>query len=225
VTVLCSGVRRALLFLLIGCRGGAGPGPDPVIDSTSGSDAPLPPDAPFVDKADPCVGSFGQDLPDGFGRMDGTIVAVVPPGHPTCPASNDDHLILEVRQGGHVYRIVTAVISTVGNPDMAFIDHAAPLAGPAWSEGWHPGINFDFVTDLGLHRLDFAPRTENDLVYSLNQRLELGAKVSVFATVENDPASAHLVHRTGDSATDGAIVIDPDTAPHYLAMRFDNQLF
>lgn len=214
-----------LLFLLIGCRGGGATPPDPVIDGTPGSDGPLPPDAPFVDKAGPCVSSFGQDLPDGFGRMDGTIVAVVPPGHPTCPASNDDHLILEIRQGGHVYRMVTAVVSTVGNPDMAFVDHAAPLAGPTWSEGWHTGIAFDFVTDLGLHRLDFAPRAEADLVYSLNQRLELGAKVSVFATVENDPASAHLVHRTGDNATDGAIVIDPDTAPHYLAMRFDNQLF
>jgi len=217
-------VRHALLFLLVACRGGGTP--DPAIDSPPpGSDGPLPPDAPFVDKAAGCVGSFGQDLPDGFGRMDGTIVAVVPPLHPTCPASNDDHLILEIRQGGHVYRMVTAVISTVGNPDMAFIDHAAPLAGPAWSEGWHTGVAFDFVTDLGLHRLDFAPRAEADLVYSLNQRLEVGAKVSVFATVEHDPSTAHLVHRTGDNSTDGAIVIDPDTAPHYLAMRFDNQLF
>ena len=219
-------MRRALsLLLLVGCTrstesppAGDGSPPPPPPDAAD-------PDAPFVDKAGPCVSSFGQDLPDGFGRLDGTIVAVVPPLHPSCPASNDDHLILEVRQNGRVYRIVTAVISTVGNPDMAFAERTAPLAGPTWSEGWHPGLDLDYVTHLDLHRLDFTPRTEAELVYSLNARLELGARVSVYGTVENDPASAHLIHRTGNSATDGAIVIDPDTAPRYLALRFDNQLF
>jgi hypothetical protein len=219
-------VRRALLLLLlVGCTRRAEPnaGFDPPPDADA-VDAPDP-DAPFVDKAGPCVSSFGQDLPDGFGRLDGTIVAVVPPLHPSCAASNDDHLILEIRQNGRVYRIVTAVISRVGNPDMAFAERAAPLSGPAWSEGWHPGLDLDYVTHLGLHRLDLTPRTEAELVYSLNSRLELGARVSVYGTVENDPASAHLIHRTGNSATDGAIVIDPDTAPRYLALRFDNQLF
>jgi len=216
-------VRYASLLLLVGCTRAS---ESPATDGTPPpDDGPLPPDAPFVDKAGPCVGSFGQDLPDGFGRMDGTVVAVVPPLHPTCPASNDDHLILEIRQNGKVYRMVAAVVSTVGNPDMAFIDKPAALPAPAWSEGWHPGVSFDYVTDLGLHRLDFTPRPLNDLVYSLNARLELGARVSVYGTVENDPASAHLIHRTGNSATDGAIVIDPDTAPRYLALRFDNQLF
>lgn len=218
-------MRCAWLFpLLVGCMRS---GPAPASDSAPPppEDGNSDPDAPFVDKAGPCVGSFGQDLPDGHGRLDGTIVAVVPPLHPTCPASNDDHIILEVRQSGRVYRMVIAVISTVGNPDMAFTDTPHALPGPPWSEGWHPGLALDYVTDLGLHRLDLAPRPEADLVYSLNQRLELGARVSVYATVERDPASAHLVHRTGNSATDGAIVIDPDTAPHFLALRFDNQLF
>lgn len=177
-----------------------------------------------LDKSGPCVGTFGQDLAPGFGRMDGTIVAVVPPTNITCPAGNSDHLIIEVRQNGNVYRMIAAVISTTGNPVMALAERDAPLAGPAWTEGWNLNIPFDFVTTMGLHRLDFTPTPESQLVAKLTAELDLDAHVSVFGTVETELDSAHLIHRNTTNA-DGAIVIHPDTAPHYMMVRFDNQLF
>ncbi len=77
---------------------------------------------------------------------------------------------------------------------------------------------------MGLHRLDFTPTDEANLVYRITDQLTIGAHVSVFASVENSDSSAHLVHRN-QSNEDGAIVIDPDTNPHYLMLRFDDQLF
>ena len=205
-----------VVALLAGCRE-----PHGLVDADLGDGAKL--DA-AVDKSVGCVATFGQDLANGFGRLDGTLVAVVPPTNMSCPAGNSTHLILEIRANGNVYRIVAAVLSTTGNPVMALAERDAVLTGPVWTEGWNLGIAFDFVNTLGLHRLDFTPTPESQLIAAITAKLEIGAKVSVFGTVENEPDSAHLIHRNAPDQ-DGGIVINPDNSPHYMLMRFDNQLF
>jgi len=177
-----------------------------------------------IDKSAPCVGTFGGDLVTGFGRLDGTVLAVVPPGNQTCPFPNSTHVVLEVQQAGKAYRMVATVKSSSGNPVMALAEKDAALAGPAWEEGWHLGVALDYVTTLGLHRADFTATPMPELVDAITAQLELGARISVYATVEDRPDSAHLVHRNATDA-DGAIVIKADTAPHYLVFRFDNQVF
>jgi hypothetical protein len=201
---------------LAGCRT-----PHGLVDADLGDGAR--PDAP-VDKSIGCVATFGQDLTNGFGRLDGTLVAVVPPTNTSCPAVNSTHLVLEIRANGNVYRIVAAVSSTIGNPVMALAERDATLEGPVWTEGWNLGIAFDFVNTLGLHRLDFTPTPEPQLIAAITAKLVIGAKVSVFGTVENEPDSAHLIHRNAPDE-DGGIIINPDNSPHYMLMRFDNQLF
>ncbi|MGE0867933.1 MAG: hypothetical protein AB7P03_05215 [Kofleriaceae bacterium] len=201
------------LMALVACRAETGMRADDAIISIDAAD-----------KAAPCVATFGKDLADGFGRLDGTVVAVLPPGNQTCPRPNSTHLILEVAATGQVYRMVAATKSATGKPDMALAQRDAPLEGPAWAEGWHLGIPLDYVTTFGLHREDFVTSPQAELVQTVTSQLELGARVSVFATVEGQPDSAHLIHRNTSDA-DGAIVINPDTAAHYLLFRFDNQLF
>lgn len=214
-------MRYALLFVLVACRGGGSDTPDP--DSALPSDGPAP-DVMHLDKSAGCVGNFGNALTDGHGRLDGTVVAVLAPANTTCEGANDDHLVLEVRMGGDVYRMVMAMESTVGNPNMAFKDKAAALKGPAWSDGWHVGAALDFVADVGVHRADFTEMPMFDLADAVTGPINIGAKISVFATVENATNSAHLIHRNF-AGEDGAIVVNPDTSPRYLMTRFDNQLF
>ncbi len=215
-------VRVVALVLLVGC--GSSPAtPDPDPDSAPPSDGPTP-DVMHLDKSAGCVSNFGNALTDGHGRLDGTVVAVLAPGNTTCSGANDDHLVLEVRMGGKVYRMVGAMASTVGNPNMAFADKAAALEGPAWSDGWHVGAALDFVADLGLHRADFTDKAMLDMADAVTAPIQIGAKISVFATVENADNSAHLIHRNF-AGEDGAIVVNPDTSPRYLVLRFDNQLF
>jgi hypothetical protein len=180
------------------------------------------PDAP--DKAAPCTGTFGTGLPVGFGRMDGTVLAVVPPGDNACPRPNSTHLIVEVEQGGAAFRLVVDVLSNQGSPDVLLSELDAPLAGPAWADGWHV-TPLDYVTTLGVHSDAFTAMHEADLVAAITAELDLDARISIYATVgASESDSAHLVHRNATDA-DGAIVIHPDGAPHYLLLRFDEQTF
>lgn len=200
-------MRCAVALVLAACGGGGVASPD------------------AADKAATCASTFGSALTAGFARLDGTVLAVVPPDDQACALPNRTHLVLQVTMGGAVYRMVVDVLSNMGSPDVWFHELDAPLVGPAWSDGWHTGIALDYATGLGLHSTQFAEMTEAELVAKLTSELELGAKVSVFATAgATEPDSAHLVHRNATDA-DGAIVIAPDTAPHYLVMRFDEQAF
>ena len=203
-------MRAAVLLLLLiaACRrGDVTINPDSsVADSSSNADA---------SKAAACASTFGQALTDSFGRIDGTILAVVPAGHPTCPMPNGTHVVLQITMNGAAYRMVV-------NLDVLTHEVDAPLAGDVWSEGWHPSAQLDYITTLNTHATDFDL---NPAVESwITNQLDIGAHVSVFATSQNYHDSAHLVHRNMTDM-DGAIVVNPDTAPHYLLFRFSNQAF
>lgn len=182
------------------------------------------PDA--IDKSATCAPTFGNQLTNAFGRLDGTIVAVVPPNDQMCAEPNMTHLVVQMRMGGDVYRMVVDVLSSQGSPDVGFFELDAPLVGPAWGDGWHPGLALDYPSQLMVHATQFTPMKQADLVAKITSELELGAKLSVFATSAGEPDSAHLIHRGKVASQDGAIVIGPDTAsPHWLVMKFDENTF
>jgi hypothetical protein len=185
---------------------------------SSPSSAPdaAPPDA--LDKAAGCASTFGTALTDAFGRIDGTVLAVVPPNLQTCAQPNSTHLVVQIMMNGAAYRMVMNVDS-----DLTVREVDKPLAGPAWSDGWHVDAPLDYVSNLDQHSADFAAV---DTVAVVTDALQLGARVSVFATSTGGTKadSAHLVHRNSTGA-DGALVISPDTAPHYFLFRFANQTF
>jgi hypothetical protein len=177
-----------------------------------------------VDKSAACAATFGDALTDAFGRLDGTVLAVVKPSDTQCPMPNSDHLIVEVTMNGAVYRMVVNIDSTTGDPDVQYlaIDHALP--GPAWAEGWHTGLSLDYVNDLGVHANAFTPYALTDLANLVTDAIPLGGKVSVFAQ-SSGGSSAHLVHRNGGNV-DGAIVLDPDgSMPKALLFHFSDQSF
>jgi hypothetical protein len=215
--------------------GGAAPppAPDAGVDASTAldaSDAAAPADAAAdaVDKSATCVGTFGSALTAAFGRVDGTVVAVVPPNDQACPAPNSTHMILEVMMGGAVYRMVIDVLSTSGSPDVLIDEIDAPLVDGAWSDGWHPGVALDYATTLSVQSAAFTPMHQADLVAHITSEIDLGAKISVFATSSGaafEPDSAHLVHRNITNQ-DGAIVIHPDAVtPHWILLRFAEQVF
>ena len=184
--------KRAVLLFVVGC----GSGGNAALDAAA-------PDA--LDKAATCASTFGSALTDAFGRIDGTVLAVVPPNLQTCAQPNRTHLVLQVSMQGAAYRMVLNVDAEVSTRELD-----APLAGPAWSDGWHTDAPLDYVTTLGAHSGDFTKAA--DPVALVTDQLELGARVSVYATSTGGTKadSAHLVHRNATNA-DGAIVIAPDT--------------
>lgn len=236
-----------LLLLLAGACGGhegadddddddlapdaGGPGQDAGADA--GEDAG--PVDQAADCALECAGAppegatcFGSALTDGFGRLDGTLLAVQRPTDTQCAMPNDDHLIVQVLLDGAAYRMVVNVLSDGRNGTDTRIQLAevpAALPSPAWAEGWHLDAPLDYVTTLDVHEDDFEPLETDALIERVARHLTLGAPISVYATSNDRPESAHLVHRNAANR-DGAIVVDPTGAlPVFLLFHFDGQVF
>ncbi len=186
----------------------------------------------FVDagsKAAACAATFGMALTPKFGRFDGTVTAIVPPGDQACTLPNATHLVIQGRMNGEIYRMVVDVLSTIGSPDVSLLEMDAPLAGGMpWAEGWHDTMTLDYVTDLSVHNASFVPFKQAALVTKISDEITLGDHISVFATSgTTEPHSAHLVHRTTNApGADGAIVLKPESAKaHYILLAFAEQVF
>lgn len=181
-----------------------------------------------VDKAADCIDGeedLGKSLTSAFGRLDGTVLAVVQPTDTECFLPNDDHVVLQVLWNGEAYRMVVNVMSGFGDPDVHYglLDQAP--AGIVWEEGWHPGVSLDYVNDLGVHSGELTQYPMLELSQKMADEITLGQKVSVFAHSDNNPSSTHKIHRNG-GGEDGAIVLDPDSeAPRTMIFHFANQAF
>ena len=177
-------------------------------------------------KAVACATSFGAELTTSFGRLDGTVLAVIPPNFQGCTQPNSTHTVVQVMVGGLAYRMVVNVLSTQGPPDVFLAEVDAPLAGPAWAEGWHPDAQLDYATTLHVMKSQFTEADQATAAQRVYDMVELGERISVFATSSGPPKadSADKIHRNATNA-DGAIVLHPDTAPHYLLTAFSNQSF
>ncbi|HEY5949036.1 MAG TPA: hypothetical protein VIV40_26270 [Kofleriaceae bacterium] len=207
---------RALLILLVACR--------TVEPAQPGADARRPDAPPDANaKSVNCASTFGNALTDAFGRLDGTLLAVVYPGDERCAMPNATHVIVEITMGGAAYRMVVNVLSTSNDPHVWLDETFAPLAGEPWAEGWHPGVALDYVATLAVSKASFIEANQDEAIGRLDNALAIGSHISVYAT-SSGGSSAHLVHRNLPNA-DGAIVIDPDTAPRYLLSAFPQQQF
>jgi hypothetical protein len=180
----------------------------------------VPPPWDGGDKSAACTDQFGNALTDSYGRVDGTVLALVSPGDVQCPLPNNDHLVIEVTMNGAVYRMVV-------NIDVFYAELEAKLFGPAWAEGWHTNVQLDYPSALGLTSADFKSLSMIDMTEKIESEIVPGQQISVLAVSSGGTYadSAHLVHRNG-GGHDGAIILNPATdSPHYLVFRFDNQSF
>ena len=169
-----------------------------------------------------CTSSFGSALNSPYGRLDGELVALVPPGHHGCNGDSD-HFHLQVRSSGSIYDIAITVTDLNGGAvDYIAVDR--PLFGAPWAEGWHADASIDYVT-LGLHAADFAPTAKATLTQDIQTELATATRVSIFASSYTDGTGAHKVHRNGGN-TDGALVIRPLAAvSRALLFHFSTQTF
>ena len=182
-----------------------------------------------VDKSQACItdeNDFDGDAETPpFGRLDGTLFAVVKPTDVQCALPNDDHVTLEIRALGKVYRAVVNVQSDQGPPDVYFMTKQAPMPAPAWTEGWNADAPLDYASDLGVHSTDFTTYDLTTLSNILTADVELDMPISVY-TVTDGGYSSHDVHKNDGDHTDGDIVVDPTSAtPTFLLFHFDEQVF
>ncbi|MBU0551763.1 hypothetical protein KKF91_07615 [Myxococcota bacterium] len=167
-----------------------------------------------------CTTSTGSLFSKANGRADGILHALIETTDRQCDGVNDDHVVLQISILNQIQRLVISV------HDIDILSKNAPLIGPAFSEGWHTGMDLDYVRDLNVHSADFKPATMAEVTHFICAFLEVGAPVSVFAYSDGQrPDSAHQVHRN-NAYPDGAVVARPESsAPVYLLFRYTDQSF
>ncbi len=208
----------ALFGLVAACGGSSADGADAAVDAvlTDGG------------KEAACASTFGDALTDAFGRVDGTVIAVVAPGIQSCAMPNSDHLVVQVEFGGDVYRMVVNVQSNGADPNIRGRVLSAPLPAPAFAPGWHPGLSLDYANDLDVHSdTGWESLALANAAARIAAAIEIGDPIAVYATSSGGTYahSAHLVHRNG-GGHDGALVIDPTGAdPMWLLFSFADQTF
>ena len=233
-----------LLILFVGCGGSATPGagpstnPDGTVDTdagdgtgdgdgdggTSSGEGGAPSDAdvgpPVFSDGTPtrttCSSTLGMGLSPDHGRLDGTLVSIVPQTGAHC-SSDPDHLHLQVRMNGANYDIAINLDGLEGEID-------APLPGIPFAEGWHP-MDLDYVTDFKLHSSALTVTTAASIRARVISQLTNANHISVFGTGYPGSDGAHDIHRkvTGH---DGALVINPLAATaHVIAFRFSTDTF
>ena len=165
---------------------------------------------------------LGDGLTKSFGRLDGILVAIVPPANGGGCQADNDHLHLQVRMNGDVYDIAVNVGEN-GVEDVHSTTREIAMPGPAWQEGWHTGVTVDYAL-LGLHTADLPLESASELVDDMMTDLATANHISVFATGYGSDG-AHLVHRNRQR-TDGLIVTQPLSRPaHVRAFAFTGQTF
>jgi hypothetical protein len=163
-----------------------------------------------------CSDTLGMGLSPEHGRLDGTLVSIVPATGAHCP-SDPDHLHLQVLMNGANYDIAINLDGLEGEID-------APLPGIPFAEGWHP-MDLDYPTDLGLHSDALTVTTPAMIRARVEAQLVNANHISVFGTGYPGSDGAHLIHRKA-TAHDGALVINPLGAKaHVIAFRFSTDTF
>lgn len=199
---------------------GGGGTPTPV---GSGTPTPTPTPTGTADGTptrQACTSSFGNGISGAFGRLDGYLVSIVPPG--STSGCNDDgsHVHLQILMNGAIYDVAVNVSDPAG---VYFAERDLALPDGAWSEGFHSSDTLDYVA-LGLHSTDFTAYQESALSQMVESELATANHVSIFATPYNS-SGIHLVHRNS-GGNDGSIVINPlSSTAHALFFHFVDQTF
>jgi len=224
---------RLVVALVTVAACGHSPGATDTHDAPSGSGTIDSAPPMMVDDGPPtrqtCTSSFGNAMSSQptFGRLDGFLVAVVPPGNMQSCNDDDSHVHLQVRMNNQIYDVAIDVTDSATNMDDVHTttrDVAMPDGIP-WTEGWHTGANVlaDYVS-LGLHDTDLTLESKADLVQAIQTDLATVNHISVYTT-SYGVDGGHLVHRNG-SGHDGILVTEPLSSPPHLRMfSFTDQSF
>jgi hypothetical protein len=173
----------------------------------------------------PCADTFGTELTQKFGRIDGTLFAIVKPEDQECTRPNSAHVNLEVMMHGAVYRMLINVESDqTQDARVRFFATDATLPESPWEEGWHTtGTPIDYGQTFGVHSTSFTPYVKADLVKLILSEVKIGDKLAIYATGFGEDGG-HNIHRNGAN-NDGAVIVNPDGKARVLLFHFEGQTF
>ena len=210
-------------------RDGAPPGADAASDAPASNDGSpvMPEDGGAMRNASctPLTDQTGMAVNTPYGRLDGTLVYVLPVGGSSACNGDDSHVHLQIEVAGSVYDVAVDIGSSGANNGVGYEQQTIAVPGGAWSEGWHGTDDLSYKT-LGLSSTSFMTMTPQQMGDEVVALLVNTSKISIFCT-GYDPGfnGCHDVHYK-NGTQDGAIFLDPTAAMSpVLYFRFTNQTF
>ncbi len=166
----------------------------------------------------------GTAVDTTHGRMDGTLVYVLPVGGSSSCNGDDAHVHLQIEMGGSIYDV--AVDIGQSGDEVGWYEQTLALPGGAWSEGWH-GTDALGYQSLGLSSGSFATLSPAAMATQVESLRANTSKISIFCTgYTPGDNGCHDVHYQNGSSEDGALVLDPTAASSPIVFfRFANTSF
>ncbi len=206
------------------------PSPTPKSDGgnsdASGEDGGSTEDAAPAPRNATCTPTSQQTgtlINTAHGRLDGTLVYVLPPHGSAACNGDDSHIHLQIEVSGNVYDVAVDIGAT--NDEVGMYAGSVALPDGAWAEGWH-GTDMLAYPDFGLHSTQFPLTAASVLAPQIEALLASTSKVSIFCTGYSSDNGCHDVHYENGRGNDGAIVLDPTSATSpVLFFRFQADTF
>jgi hypothetical protein len=158
------------------------------------------------------------------GRLDGTLVYVLPiDGASTCNGDSA-HVHLQIEVSGFVYDV--AVDIGKSGDEVGWYEETMAVPGGAWAEGWHGSDSLGY-SSLSLTSSEFATLDPTTMGSEVATLLANTSVISIFCTgYSPGDNGCHDVHYEDGTSQDGAIVLDPTAATSPVVFfRFTDQSF
>jgi hypothetical protein len=158
------------------------------------------------------------------GRLDGTLVYVVPLGGPSKCNGDNSHVHLQVEVSGLVYDVAVDVGQS--GDEVGLVTKPITVPGGAWSAGWGGSDSLSYPS-FGLTSNDMPLQDPATIASEIEAAVASTSEVSIFCTSYSPQGNGcHDVHYESGHGNDGAIVLDPSSAtPTVMFFRFQDQTF
>jgi hypothetical protein len=166
----------------------------------------------------------GTAVDTTHGRMDGTLVYVLPIEGASSCNGDSAHVHLQIEVSGSVYDV--AVDIGKSGDEVGWYEQTMAVPGGAWSEGWH-GTDSLGYSSIGLTSSAFTTLDPTSMGNEVETLLANTSTISIFCTgYTPGDNGCHDVHYEDGTSEDGAIVLDP-TAPTspVVFFRFTDESF
>lgn len=179
--------------------------------------------APRNSACTPLSQQKGTAVNTSHGRLDGTLVYVLPvDGSPACNG-DDSHVHLQVEVSGSVYDVAVDV-GTSGD-EVGFYEDTMTVPGGVWAEGWH-GTDALTYSSLGVSSSELPLASPDAVAAAIESHLADTSKISIFCTGYSQDNGCHDVHYENGAGKDGALVLDPTSASSpMMFFRFSADTF
>jgi hypothetical protein len=165
----------------------------------------------------------GDAVNTSHGRLDGTLVYVLPPDGSAACNGDDSHVHLQIEVNGSVYDVAVDIGTTTD--EVGLYEATMSVPGGPWQEGWHGADTLSYPS-LGVKSTELPLASPDSIAAQIESQVAGTSRIAIFCTGYSQGNGCHDVHYENGNGKDGAIVLDPTSASSpLLFFRFSGETF